>query len=208
MKHLTVSLVIGLVNMAPTVMTAGLAAPLVGAAAPDFSLKDTAGKTVSLADYRGKQVVLEWLNPNCPFVKKHYELSSNMQDTQRDALAKKDTVWLAINSTNPSHQDYMTPAALAAWMKDRKGPAVPVLMDESGVTGKAYGAKTTPHMYIISPKGVLLYAGAIDSIRSASASDIPKAVNYVKVGLTQTASGNDIAQATSVPYGCSVKYKD
>jgi hypothetical protein len=208
MKHLTVSLVIGLVNMAPVAITAGLAAPLVGAAAPDFSLKDTAGKTVSLADYRGKQVVLEWLNPNCPFVKKHYELSSNMQDTQRDALAKKDTVWLAINSTNPSHQDYMTPAALAAWMKDRKGPAVPVLMDESGVTGKAYGAKTTPHMYIISPKGVLLYAGAIDSIRSASASDIPKAVNYVKVGLTQTASGNDIAQATSVPYGCSVKYKD
>jgi AhpC/TSA family len=208
MKYLTLSLFIGVTNLSPSLMVTAIAAPSIGTAAPDFSLKDITGKTVNLADYKGKQVVLEWLNPNCPFVKKHYEQSSNMQDTQRDALGRKDTVWLAINSTNPSHQDYMTPAALGAWMKERKGPAVPVLMDESGATGKAYGAKTTPHMYIISAKGVLLYAGAIDSIRSASASDIPKAVNYVKIGLAQTGSGKEISQATSVPYGCSVKYKD
>jgi peroxiredoxin len=184
------------------------AAGVVGQQAPDFSLKDTSGKAVKLADFKGKQVVLEWVNPNCPFVKKHYQATQNMQDTQRDALARKDTVWLAVNSTNPSHSDYMTPAALSGWLKDKGALMTAVLMDESGDVGKAYGAKTTPHMYIINPSGVLVYAGGIDSIRSANAGDIAKATNYVKVALGETAKGRSVTTATSVPYGCSVKYKD
>jgi peroxiredoxin len=185
-----------------------LAAGIVGQNAPDFTAKDTAGKAVKLADFKGKHVVLEWVNPNCPFVKKHYEASANMQDTQKEVLAKKDTIWLAINSTNTSHQDYMTPAALDAWMKARTAKTTAVLMDESGAIGKSYGAKTTPHMYIIDPKGTLVYAGGIDSIRSSNVGDIAKATNYVKVAMDQTLSGKAIATPTSVPYGCSVKYKD
>jgi AhpC/TSA family len=185
-----------------------MAAGVVGQKAPDFSAIDTAGKTVKLVDFKGKHVVLEWVNPNCPFVKKHYESSANMQETQKEVLAKKDTVWLAINSTTTTHQDYMTPGALDAWMKGRAAKTTAVLMDESGAIGKSYGAKTTPHMYIIDPKGTLVYAGGIDSIRSSNVGDIAKATNYVKVAMDQTLSGKAIATPTSVPYGCSVKYKD
>jgi peroxiredoxin len=197
---------VAIFGLLPSVVT--LAAGTVGQNAPDFTAKDTAGKAVKLADFKGKHVVLEWVNPNCPFVKKHYEASANMQDTQKEVLAKKDTIWLAINSTNTSHQDYMTPAALDAWMKARTAKTTAVLMDETGAIGKSYGAKTTPHMYIIDPKGTLVYAGGIDSIRSSNVSDIAKATNYVKVAMEQTLSGKAIATPTSVPYGCSVKYKD
>jgi AhpC/TSA family len=184
------------------------ATPVIGQAAPAFSAKDTNGKTVKLADYKGQQVVLEWVNPNCPFVKKHYQSPGNMQGTQREALSAKGTVWLAINSTHTAHQDYMSPAALNSWLKERGAQTTAVLMDESGEIGKAYGAKTTPHMYIINPAGQLIYAGGIDSIRSASVADIAKASNYVKVALAETGSGKPISTATSVPYGCSVKYKE
>jgi AhpC/TSA family len=187
---------------------AAQAVPSIGQMAPEFSAKDTAGKTVKLSDFKGKQVVLEWVNPNCPFVKKHYQAPGNMQGTQRDALAKKDTVWLAINSTTTTHQDYMTPEALGSWLKTQAAQTTAVLMDESGGIGKAYGAKTTPHMYIIDPKGLLIYAGGIDSIRSANVADISKATNYVKAALADTSSGKAVGVATSVPYGCSVKYKD
>jgi cytochrome oxidase Cu insertion factor (SCO1/SenC/PrrC family) len=204
-----------LISLIAVVVIALIGAPsfsnatgVVGQMAPDFTLKDTSDKAVKLADFKGKQVVLEWVNPNCPFVKKHYQASQNMQDTQRDALARKDTVWLAVNSTNPTHSDYMTPAALSGWLKDKGAQMTAVLMDESGDVGKAYGAKTTPHMYIINPAGVLVYAGGIDSIRSATVSDIAKATNYVKVALGETAKGKAVTTATSVPYGCSVKYKD
>jgi AhpC/TSA family len=188
--------------------TAALAAPSIGQLAPDFTAKDTSGKTVKLSDFKGKQLVLEWVNPNCPFVKKHYQSPGNMQSTQRDALAKKDTVWLAINSTTTTHQDYMTPEALSSWLKTQAAQTTTILMDESGGIGKAYGAKTTPHMYIVDPKGLLIYAGGIDSIRSANVADIPKATNYVKAALADTGSGKAVGVATSVPYGCSVKYKD
>jgi peroxiredoxin len=184
------------------------AAGVVGQKAPDFSATDTTGKAVKLADFKGKHVVLEWVNPNCPFVKKHYEASANMQDTQKEVLAKKDTVWLAINSTTSSHQDYMSPSALDAWMKAKSAKTTAVVMDESGAIGKSYGAKTTPHMYIIDPRGTLVYAGGIDSIRSSNVSDIAKATNYVKVAMDQTLNGKAISTPTSVPYGCSVKYKD
>jgi peroxiredoxin len=177
----------------------------VGQAAPGFSAKDVSGKTVSLADFKGKTVVLEWVNPGCPYVRKHYS-GGNMQSTQQDALAK-NVVWIAVNSTATDHPDYLKPTELAKWMKDQKAPATHTLMDEDGKIGKAYGARTTPHMYIVDGKGMLVYAGGIDSIPSASASDIPKATNYVKVSLTEMASGKSPSNATTRPYGCSVKYR-
>jgi hypothetical protein len=177
----------------------------VGQAAPNFSAKDVNGKTVSLADFKGKTVVLEWVNPGCPYVRKHYE-GGNMQGTQQDALAK-NVVWLAVNSTGTDHPDYLAPAKLAAWMKQQKAPATHTLMDEDGKIGKAYGARTTPHMYIVDGKGMLVYAGGIDSIPSASASDIPKATNYVKVSLSEMAGGKEVSNNVTRPYGCSVKYK-
>ena len=177
----------------------------VGQAAPAFSAKDVNGKTVSLADFKGKTVVLEWVNPGCPYVRKHYS-GGNMQGTQQEAVAK-NVVWLAVNSTATDHPDYLKPADLSKWMKDQKAPATHTLMDEDGKIGKAYGARTTPHMYIVDGKGMLVYAGGIDSIPSASASDIPKATNYVKASLTEMAGGKSVSNAVTRPYGCSVKYK-
>ena len=177
----------------------------VGQAAPNFSAKDTSGKTVQLSDFKGKTVVLEWVNPGCPYVRKHYD-GGNMQGTQQDALAK-NVVWLAVNSTGTDHPDYLKPADLAKWMKDKKAPATHTLMDEDGKIGKAYGARTTPHMYIVDGKGVLVYAGGIDSLPTASASDIPKATNYIKVSLGEMAGGKTLSNSVTRPYGCSVKYK-
>jgi AhpC/TSA family len=177
----------------------------IGQAAPSFSAKDVNGKTVSLADFKGKTVVLEWVNPSCPFVRKHYD-GGNMQGTQQDAQSK-NVVWLAINSTEPTHSDYLAPAKLGAWMKEQKAVATHTLMDESGKIGTAYGARTTPHMYIVDGKGVLVYAGGIDSIASASAGDIFKAINYVKVAVGEIASGKPVSNSVTRAYGCSVKYK-
>lgn len=180
-------------------------AATVGQAAPAFSAKDVNGKTVSLADFKGKTVVLEWVNPGCPYVRKHYS-SGNMQGTQQEAAAK-NVVWLAVNSTATDHPDYSKPAELAKWMKEQKAPATHTLMDEDGKIGKAYGARTTPHLYIVDGKGMLVYAGGIDSIPSASASDISKATNYVKVSLSEMAGGKPLSNSVTRAYGCSVKYK-
>lgn len=181
------------------------AAPAVGQPAPDFTLKDANGKTVKLSDYRGKHVVLEWTNPGCPYVKKHYN-SGNMPATQQDAMAR-GAVWLAINSTEKDAYDYLEPQKLVAWMKERKSTPTATLMDEEGVAGRAYGARTTPHMYIVDPQGKLVYAGGIDSIPSSNTEDIKKATNYVKQGLGEAMSGKPVSQATTRPYGCSIKYK-
>ena len=181
------------------------AAPAVGQAAPDFTLTDVNGKAVKLSDYRGKVVVLEWTNPGCPYVRKHYD-SGNMPATQRDATAK-GVVWLAINSTEKGSWDYMAPAKLAGWAQERKAQPTAMLMDEEGTAGKAYGARTTPHMYIVNPQGQLVYAGGIDSIPSSNPADIPKAVNYVRQGLNEVLTGKPVSAATTRPYGCSIKYK-
>jgi hypothetical protein len=180
-------------------------AALVGAKAPEFSAQDVNGKTVSLADFKGKHVVLEWVNPGCPFVRKHYD-AANMQATQKDAVSQ-GVVWLAINSTESRHDDYLPPAKLAAWMKEKSAAPTTTLMDESGKIGQAYGARTTPHMYIINPQGNLIYAGGIDSIASANQADIKAATNYVKVGLAEALAGKPIVAAQTRAYGCSVKYK-
>jgi len=181
------------------------AAPSVGQAAPDFTLKDAGGKTVKLSDYRGRHVVLEWTNPGCPYVRKHYD-SGNMPATQQEAVGR-GVVWLAINSTERASYEYMEPAKVVAWQQARKAQPTALLADEEGVAGKAYGARTTPHMYIVDPQGKLVYAGGIDSIPSSNPDDIRKAVNYVRQGLNEALAGKPISQAVTRPYGCSVKYK-
>ena len=181
------------------------AAATVGQPAPDFTLTDATGKPVRLSDFKGKHVVLEWTNPGCPFVRKHYD-SGNMPATQKDATGK-NVVWLSINSTEKASSDYLEPARLSAWLAERKAVPTAVLMDEEGTVGKSYGARTTPHMYIVNPQGVLVYAGGIDSIPSARPADIEKATNYVKVGLAEALAGKPISAATTAPYGCSIKYK-
>jgi peroxiredoxin len=198
-----------LVAMAATMLSlsaAGVwATPSVGQPAPAFSLTDTAGKTVQLADFRGRHVVLEWVNPGCPYVRKHYN-SANMQGTQKEVTAQ-GVMWLAINSTENASADYLAPAQLGRWMQTQQATATHTLMDEDGTVGKAYGARTTPHMYIIDPAGKLIYAGGIDSVPSSRIDDIKTAVNYVRQGVREALAGQPIRAATTRPYGCSIKYK-
>jgi peroxiredoxin len=184
--------------LAPAVFAA---AP--GQAAPDFSAVDTAGKTHRLSDFKGRFVVLEWTNPGCPFVRKHY--SGNMQALQKESTAQ-GAVWLAINSTETGASDYLAPAQLAAWMTEKGASPTATLMDVSGQIGQRYAAKTTPHMYIINPQGQLVYAGAIDSIPSARVDDIKTATNYVRQGLKEGLAGKPISVASTRAYGCTIKY--
>ncbi|MDZ4188798.1 MAG: thioredoxin family protein [Hydrogenophaga sp.] len=180
-------------------------AATVGQPAPDFTLSDTAGKPVKLSQYKGKPVVLEWNNPGCPFVRKHY--NGNMQALQKE-FAAKGVVWLAINSTRDDSADHMSPAQLARWMADKQASPTATLMDEAGTVGQAYAARVTPHMYIVNAQGLLVYAGAIDSIPSARVADIEKATNYVRQGLGELLAGKPLTTATSQAYGCSIKYKN
>ncbi len=198
MKHLFAATLLALAS------SAALANVTVGQPAPNFTATDTSGKTVSLADFKGKHVVLEWVNPGCPYVVKHYG-AVNMQGTQKEATAK-GVVWLAVNSTATDHSDYKTPAALAQWMQSQKAAPTATLMDADGKVGRAYGARTTPHIYIVDPKGMLVYAGGIDNKPTANPADIATATNHVKVALNEALTGKPISQATTRPYGCSVKY--
>ena len=179
-------------------------AATVGQPAPDFSLTDVSGKTVRLSDFKGKPVVLEWTNPGCPFVRKHYQ--GNMQALQKEFTAK-GVVWLAINSTEDASADYLSPPQLARWMTEQKAAPTATLMDEDGTVGKAYSARVTPHMYIVNAQGQLAFAGAIDSIPSARVSDIDKATNYVRQGLNELLAGKPISVAQNQAYGCTIKYK-
>jgi peroxiredoxin len=181
------------------------AAAAVGQAAPAFSLPDTAGQAVSLAQFKGKPVVLEWNNPGCPFVRKHYQ--GNMQALQKD-FAQRGVVWLAINSTRDDSPDYLSPPQLARWMREQGASPAATLMDEAGTVGQAYGARVTPHMYIVNAQGLLVYAGGIDSIPSARVADIEKATNHVRQGLTELLAGQPLSVRTSQAYGCSIKYKN
>ena len=183
---------------------AAFAAAAVGQPAPAFSVVDTAGKTVSLADFKGRHVVLEWVNPGCPYVRKHYD-SDNMQATQKGAAAK-GVVWLAVNSTATDAGDYLKPGVMADWMKKQGAAATATLMDTEGKVGRAYGARTTPHMYIVDPKGTLVYAGAIDSRPTANPADVKTATNHVNVALAETLAGQPVSTPTTRAYGCSVKY--
>ncbi len=175
-----------------------------GKPAPVFSLTDLEGKQVSLKDFKGRWVALEWTNPDCPFVQKHYK-SGNMQETQKLAADKK-IAWIQVNSTTPSHQDYKNSAQMKDWNAAMKAILAHAALDADGKVGRAYGAKTTPQMVLINPGGVVVYHGAIDSIRSANPADIPKAINYMKAAINEALAGKPVTHASTVPYGCSVKY--
>jgi hypothetical protein len=185
---------------------AAFAAAGVGQPAPSFSATDASGKTVSLADFKGKTVVLEWTNPECPYVRKHYD-SANMQGTQKGARAK-DVIWLSVNSTHPGHGDFKKPAEMLAWTQMRGAVPSATLMDGEGKIGRAYGARTTPHMYVIDAKGTLVYAGGIDDKASANPADVKGAKNFVNAALGDLQAGRPVAQPITRPYGCSVQYAD
>jgi peroxiredoxin len=181
-----------------------LAEPVVGAPAPAFSGTDTKGNAVNLSDFLGKTVVLEWTNHDCPFVVKHYS-SGNMQMTQKKA-ASDGVVWLSIISSAPGEQGNVSGAEADELTRSRGANPSAVLLDPSGTIGRLYDARTTPHMFVIDAKGVLTYHGAIDSIKSADVTDIPKAQNYVLNALGQMQAGQPVKPQGTRPYGCSVKY--
>jgi len=176
----------------------------VGAPAPDFTLESVSGGAVKLSQYRGRYVVLEWVNPECPYVRKHYG-SANMQRLQKEATAR-GALWLTINSTRAGHPEHKSPAEMAAWMKRMDAAPTATLLDPKGAAGRAYGARTTPHMFIVDPKGVLVYAGAIDDRRSTDPDDVKTAKNYVRAAMDELLAGRPVSQPSTPPYGCSVKY--
>jgi peroxiredoxin len=179
--------------------------PPVGSAAPDFSLADSNGKTHALSQYKGKYVVLEWFNPECPFVKKHYG-SGNMQKLQQE-FTGKSVVWLTIDSSAPGLEGSLTSEQANKVMADWKTHQTALLLDPEGKAGRAYGAKNTPDMIVINPEGKIVYEGAIDSKASPNPADIPVSTNYVKVALDESLAGKPVTTPSSRPYGCGVKYK-
>jgi len=178
----------------------------VGSPAPNFTAKTSTGQTVNLSDYKGKVVVLEWTNHECPFVVKHYS-TGNMQKLQQEAKAK-GAVWFSVVSSAPGQQGFVTAEQANAVVKEKKATPTAVLLDPDGTLGKLYGARTTPHMFVIDKAGQLQYMGAIDDAPSLANQDVTKANNYVRAALGQIMAGQKVTTSTTQPYGCSVKYKN
>jgi len=200
MKHLlTGIIVVGLLAFSHQTQAAEVGKP-----APEFKLKDAQGKEVSLSSFKGKTVVLEWVNFDCPFVKKFYS-ANEMQKLQVD-YTSKGVIWLSVCSSAPGKQGNFAPAEISKRIEASKAKMSAYLIDETGAVGKLYGAKTTPHMFIIAPDGTLAYAGGIDNVKSVDSADIPKAENYVKKALDEILLGKAVSTSTSAPYGCGVKY--
>jgi len=201
------TLLVAVMTLAAAVSLTPLVAsstPAVGQSAPAFSGIDTAGQKVSLEQYRGKIVVLEWTNPECPFVQKHYG-SGNMQALQKEATAK-GVVWLSIYSSAPGQQGYVHAAEADRLTKERDAAPTRVLLDPTGEIGHLYNARTTPHMFVVDPAGRLVYMGGIDDKPTTSKSDVKGATNYVRAALQDLAAGRTVATPVTRPYGCSVKY--
>lgn len=184
----------------------GLAAATasIGQAAPDFSASTADGKTLDLKSLRGKTVVLEWTNHDCPYVKKHYR-SGNIPQQQQEAAAQ-GVVWLQIISSAPATQGHVDGATALRLNTERSAKPAAVLLDPSGQIGRLYGARTTPHMYVITPEGRLAYAGGIDSIPSARDEDIARADQFVRLALADLRAGKPVGRSSSQAYGCSIKY--
>jgi cytochrome oxidase Cu insertion factor (SCO1/SenC/PrrC family) len=190
---------------------AALAAPLpafaqaaAGKPAPAFTLTDLDGRQVSLADLRGKFVVLEWINPACPFVMKHYG-SGNMQALQK-RFTGEGVQWVVINSTAASHPEYLKPAEQKAWLQKQGAAATIAALDADGTIGRAYAARVTPHMYVIDPQGLLVYAGAIDDKRSTDPADVKTANNYILQAFAELRAGKPVSSPSTLAYGCTIKY--
>jgi len=178
---------------------------VIGESAPVFEVQDAEGNTHSLSDYEGQFVILEWLNHDCPFVRKHYD-GGNMQRLQ-EKYAEKDVVWLSVISSVPGTQGYLEPEEAQAITEEKNASPTAVLLDTDSVMGRAYDARVTPQMYIIDPDGVLIYNGAIDDKPTARLRDLDDAHNYVEAAMTSAMNGEEIAIATNTPYGCTVKYE-
>lgn len=183
-----------------------VAAPTIGAPAPDFELPDQDGATRRLAEFRGRVVVLEWTNHDCPYVRKHYN-SGNMQSLQRLA-AERGVTWLSIVSSPVGEQGHVTGPRAKELTASRNAAPASVLLDPRSVTARAYRASVTPHMFVISADGVLRYMGGIDSIRSSRVDDVAKAEPYLRNAMLAVAEGRAVAQASTPPYGCVIKYVD
>jgi hypothetical protein len=177
----------------------------VGQPAPDFTLTDIDGITHKLSEYKGRTVVLEWVNPECPIVQKHYDKSGNIPRLQK-TYTGAGVVWLSINSASSGKQGDFDPAKVKAWMAKVGAAPTDYFRDSTGEVGHLYGAKTTPHIFIVNPEGTLVYAGGIDSIASADPADIARATNYVDAAMADLKAGRPVAHSNTKPYGCSVKY--
>lgn len=180
--------------------------PTIGERAPDFSVVDYNGDVHSLSDFEGKFVILEWLNHDCPFVRKFYD-AGKMQELQ-ETYTEKGVVWLSVISSAPGTQGYLEPEAARELSAEKGSNATTVLLDPDGIMGRAYDARVTPHMYIINPDGMLMYNGAIDDIRSARSADIERATNHVEVSMKRLLNGEELEITTNTPYGCTVKYAE
>lgn len=177
---------------------------VVGEKAPDFSVVDAYGKTHTLSNYKGQYVILEWLNHDCPFVKKHYD-GNNMQQLQKK-YTDQGVVWLSVISSAPGKQGHLGPEAVKKITKDKNASPTAVLLDPDGIMGRAYGARVTPHMFIINPEGVLEYNGAIDDRPTPRVRDLEGARNFIDEAMDALKNGNNAAVRTNTPYGCTVKY--
>jgi len=197
------ALSVGLV-CTPTTANPGAQARI-GGAAPGFTLTDTSGKQVSLADFKGKTVVLEWTNHDCPYVRKHYN-GQAMQGLQKK-WTDKGVVWLSVISSAPGEQGFVTPEQANKLTTDRGAHPTAVLFDTKGDIGRTYGATVTPHMYVIKGDGVLAYMGGIDDKATTRLDDLKTAKNFVDTALDEIAQGKPVSTTTSRPYGCTVKYQ-
>jgi peroxiredoxin len=196
-----VALLLGVIGI---FVSAAGAAPQIGQPAPDFTAVDSKGNSIRLSEYRGKIVVLEWTNADCPYTRKHYS-SGNMQSVQ--ALAEKNgIVWLTVISSAPGKQGYVNGAAADALTVSRHAVPAAVLMDPAGTVARLYAAKTTPHMFVIDKDGTLKYMGGIDSLATTDEADIARAEPYLKEAMLALAAGNPVAHPMTKPYGCSIKY--
>lgn len=203
MRPILTALVIAFASIAP-LSPASAETAVVGKPAPDFKLADDQGKETSLSQFKGKTVVLEWYNATCPFVKKFYA-NGHMQQFQKEALAK-GAVWLTINSSAEGKPGHIAQGDAAQAAKTAGLNSTALLLDPKGTVGREYGARTTPHMFVVDPKGTLAYAGAIDDTPSTSAGDIASAENHVMSAIDAIAQGKAVSPASTEPYGCSVKY--
>jgi peroxiredoxin len=193
-----------LIGMAGIFVSAAGAAPQIGQTAPDFTAVDSKGDSLRLSEYRGKIVVLEWTNADCPYTRKHYS-SGNMQSVQ--ALAKENgIVWLSVISSAPGKQGYVNGPAADAQTQSRRALPTAVLLDPTGAVARLYAAKTTPHLFVIDKDGALKYMGGIDSIATTDEADIARAEPYLKEAMLAVALGNQPPHAVTKPYGCSIKY--
>lgn len=198
-------LLLAVLLLAVAVTSPAAAQPAIGQPAPAFTGTTADGRTVSLADYRGRVVVLEWTNHDCPFVRRHYDAAS-MQALQDEAAAA-DVVWLSVISSAPGEQGHVTAAEAQRLSGKRNARPAAVILDPDGVIGRAYEAKTTPHMFVIDANGILVYMGAIDNEPRNLGADPLRADNYVRQALAALAAGKPVTPAVTQPYGCSVKYR-